>query len=165
MKDLSNNTFTYAGKKYTLVVMFMLSNSSKKDDTENIPLDNTLIKKIKISNAFNQLCLKAELEYQDNYGHIDKVLDKQVSYCQISLVRHNQKVDGKITVDKTSKTDIFQHVFLIDKVKILSRSAHTIDYKIELVSMNWLNCIENVNYSNYDQPPIEIFDILKACLA
>lgn len=165
MKDLTNNTFTYAGKKYTLVVMFMLSNSSKKDDIENIPLDNTLIKKIKISNQFNQLCLKAEIEYQDNYGHIDKVLDKQFSYCSISLVRHNQKVDGKITVDKTSKTDVFQHIFLVENVKIASRQGHTIDYKIDLISMNWINCIENVTYSNYDKPPMEIFDIIKACFA
>lgn len=38
-----------------------------------------------------------------------------------------------------------------------------IQYRIELVSNNWFNCIANIDYSDYDKYPQELFSTLRAC--
>ena len=49
-------------------------------------------------------------------------------------------------------------------IKILERQANFVKYDIELVSDNWIQCISNVSYSNYNNAQEPMLQILKNCL-
>lgn len=71
--------------------------------------------------------------------------------------------DGMLGVTKLDKTQMFKHTFIVNDIKILARAQGVIKYRIDLVSNNWFNCIANVEYSNYDRDPVELFTVLREC--
>ena len=63
-----------------------------------------------------------------------------------------------------SKTSKFQHDFLVNSIEIIDRKGHEFTYKISMVSSNWLNCIANIDYSNYAGEPTDVCDLIKTML-
>lgn len=54
-------------------------------------------------------------------------------------------------------------MFIVSSIKITARQQSILQYRIEIVSNNWFNCIANISYSNYDKEPQELFSVLRSC--
>lgn len=162
MQDFSDNFILYNGKKY----FFNAQIYSHSDSSEqlNHGLRNSNILQFEYVNEFNKLFLEGSLTYQDNYGILDKYLEKSLVYVQVLFIEMVQKFDGQITIEKQSETQRFIHKFIVNGIKIVKRENHIITYNLSLVSANWLKCAKTVNFSNYDKDPMPIFDIVKAML-
>jgi len=81
------------------------------------------------------------------------------------MCENSTSKDGQFNVQKMDKVHRFKHTFIISSVKIVARQQSIVQYRIELVSNNWFNCIANISYSNYDKDPQELFSVLKECFA
>ena len=81
------------------------------------------------------------------------------------LYEIEESFDNNISISKFSDTNRFQHTFLINNIEILNREKSIVDYRINLVSSKLLNCMTNIEYSNYGGSPVPIFEILKICIA
>ena len=77
---------------------------------------------------------------------------------------NKQKNDDGVVIEKMDDEQKFIHTFVITDIKVISRSASIVKYEIDFVSNNWFKCIANVDFTNYNRDPEQIFDILKACL-
>lgn len=163
MQDFSDNYFLYNGNKY-LFNAAIYANSNDKEEL-SFSLRNSNIIEFDYVNEFNKLCLEGSLTYQDNYGIIDKFIEKPIVYVNIIFAQMVQKFDGSITIEKQSDTNRFIHDFIVNGIKILKRENHIITYKLSLVSKNWLKCIQNINFSNYNREPEPIFDLVKSMLS
>ena len=53
----------------------------------------------------------------------------------------------------------------MSNVQILNRLNSVIQYKIGLISCNWLNCVATLTYSNYDKPPESVLDLVKKMIS
>lgn len=162
MKDFSNQSFKYSGKKYIFQASLFTQNSGKRE--EELALDNAEISLFTYDNALNQMYISAELEYYDQYGVIDRLLEKPFVYCQVFFNELEQKFDGGVVVEKYHDTNKFGHIFLVQNIQILSREKSKIQYHFTLVSNNWFNCVSQLSYTNHDVGPQSVFDILKALI-
>lgn len=162
MQNYSNNIYKYAGKKYTFSAYLYIKTSSTQ--TSGNYLNNEDIIMFEYENALNDLYLKAEMILVDKYGIVDRFIDKQFAYMTIQNIQHVQQNDGSINVDMLSKTSKFQHDFLVNCIEIIDRKGHEFTYKISMVSANWLNCIANIDYSNYAEDPTDVCDLIKTML-
>lgn len=162
MQNYSNQTYKYAGKTYTFSASLYVNNN---DGTKTeIYCKNEDIIMFQYENALNDLYIKGELIYIDKYGEIDKFIDKQFVYCQISNIEHEQKRDGNVTIENLSNIRKFQHIFFVSNIEIRNRQGHEITYCIQLVSANWINCVSSVEYTNYQLAAVDIIDIIKTIL-
>ena len=159
MQNYSNQTYKYAGKTYTFSASLYVNND---DGTKTeIYCKNEDIIMFQYENALNDLYIKGELIYTDKYGEIDKFIDKQFVYCQISNIEHEQKCDGNVIIENLSNVRKFQHIFFVSNIEIRNRQGHEITYCIQLVSANWINCVSTVEYTNYQRAAVDIIDIIK----
>ena len=162
MKNYSSQTYVYAGRKYTFTAFVYVN---RQDGTKDgVYLVNDDVALFQYENSLNQLFLKGELVYVDKYGTIDRFLEKTMVYCDVQKIMHETSVDGDVQTEKLSESVKFQHTFLVDAMEVRERKGNQITYRMTLVSQNWLECISNVRYSNYDRQPEEIFDIVKGML-
>ena len=162
-QNLGDNFFKYNGDKYFLSIN--LSTLDEEKYKHDRALKNDCIISFSYVNELNSFFLEGEIIYQDQYGVIDKFLDKPLTWCVVDFAKIEQKTDKNITVDKKSDVEAFMHIFFVNSIKILSREKNIITYKLTLISDNWLKCIQNISYSNYNTKPQKIFDIIKNMLA
>lgn len=162
MKNYSDQTYTYAGKKYTFIAQLYVNTPNDEKDGNYLVNESILL--FQYENALNQLYLKGELVYVDRLGVVDRFLEQQLVYLQVQHIMHETNVDGDITIEKLSETDKFQHTFLVDSIQIVERKCTEITYRLKLASQNWLNCMSYVQYSNYNKEPEDIFDIVKGII-
>jgi len=54
--------------------------------------------------------------------------------------------------------------FFVNNIGIEENTPGRIKYKLILSSTTWMNCIRNVNYSNYEKGKEKVFDIVKNIL-
>ena len=74
------------------------------------------------------LLISGKIIYTDKNGLVNKIIEEQFAYCDVTLVENEEKVDGSITVQKFSDTNKFDHTFLIDSIEILSRDKSIVSY-------------------------------------
>lgn len=146
-----------ANKRYKLIVyMYSVAPSS-----EAITLDNNAITDLRYSNELNSLCMTGSFIYTDNFGVLDKFIDKEFAYCAISIKNLVSNNGNDTKFDKESKTDIFSHVFLVNGIEIFDRQKDVIKYKVTLISQNYIKCIASLSYTNYQDKQEPIIDIIK----
>ena len=158
MKDYSNQTFTSNGRKYTFVAVV-----SSGDEKLQFTLDNMMVECFEYESALNDLVVRGSITYTDQYGNIDKLLERPSSHCQVLFVRNDIKYDGDIEIEKPSEIERFEQNFLVENLTILERQGDSVKYKIELVTTNIYKCLANIDYTNYNTGNEQIFDIIKGC--
>lgn len=163
MADYASNAFQYNGQKYSIVVTFynFIDGQRKK----SCALDILSMKKFEYVNELNNLLLTGSILYTDKHGTVDQFLEEPYPWCDVFLYEIEESFDNNISISKFSDTNRFQHTFLINNIEILNREKSIVDYRINLVSSKLLNCMTNIEYSNYGGSPVPIFEILKICIA
>lgn len=162
MADYASNAFMYNGTRYVLMVNLYTLEDGKK--TNSCSLDIMGLDTFEYTNELNDLLLHGRIVYTDKFGIVDQFIDEQFVWCDVMLARSEEEVDGPVVIQKLSDEIRLTHTFLADGIQILSRSKTIINYQIDLVSSNALNCSANIVYSNYDKGPQPVFDILKNCM-
>ena len=124
-----NNVFEINKDRYTLNVSIYQKDQNQPDLllVENIHL-------IEYTNEMGVLVNHGTLEYLDKDCRIDKYLQRQYVYCQVSFSRLNQKAEGNVVVELTP--DKLDAVFFVDNIAILDSGRDGITYKLFLVSDN-----------------------------
>lgn len=158
-KDSSSQQFRSNGKLYTFQATLR-----SLDDEVQVPLDNAALLSFEYESELNGLVLHGSLEYEDAYGNVDKLLEKQGAYLDVVLVEDEQEFDGALTIESVSDVSRFCGTFLVESIGITDRRAERISYRMELVSSNAYRCQQTVDYSTYSNGQQTVFDILKACL-
>lgn len=168
MQDFSATYFNYDGKRYFLNInLYSYETPNDLNDDKkyyNFSLNNSNVISLEYSNEFNKLFINGELKYQDNYGVIDKFLDKQFIYIEVIFKEVIQKFDKDITIEKLSETSSFVHKFFVNSIKILDRQKHIITYQLNFLSVHWFQCMSTVNFTNYNKKQESIFNIIKTIL-
>lgn len=162
MENYSNNVFKYNNKKYSFFVNLYTGNG--KDDDLRVSLDAADIEEFVYENKLNDLVMKGHVIYTDKYAQVDKFINQHFGYCSVLFCENKQKNDDGVVIEKMDDEQKFIHTFVITDIKVISRSASIVKYEIDFVSNNWFKCIANVDFTNYNRDPEQIFDILKACL-
>lgn len=162
MNSLNNsNTFEYNGTRYLLHVNLFVS-------TDRHQLINTLntedILTLEYTNCANQLFLTATIDYIDRVGIVDKYLYKNYSYCNIKFAMLEDKPGESFSSGLTVKDMTFIHRFYVQKIAVMNRMGSAIQYKIFLVSVNWLNCMSSLSYTNYGKKPESVIQLIKKML-
>lgn len=162
MADYASNSFMYNGARYTFLATLYNLIDGKRE--KSCALDIMSLDKFEYTNELNDLLLHGSIIYTDKHGLVDQFIEEQFAYCEISLVKNEEKSDGQISVSKFSSTDKLEHIFLIDSIEILTRDKSIVSYQINLISTNWFNCIANITYSTYGKGSQEVFSILRSCM-
>ena len=160
----SNNTFKYSNKTYTVIGTLFTSTGAKDKDV-NISLDPIDIEEIVYEGKLNDLLLRGHIIYTDKYALVDKMFNQHFGYFQLLFALNKNEQDDQVGIGEIDEKNKFVHNFIVTNLKVLSRSASIVKYEIDILSMNWFNCMANIQYSNYDKEPEPLFDIVKACFS
>lgn len=141
---------------------------------KNIILDNANIKLFEYTNQWNSLVLTAQMVYKDSERNLGKLfriphLLMRVEWAENVAEKKEKKNEngesaGDYWVEKPiKKEDYFNHMFLVNKMEIVSHDTHedVLTYKLELVSASWYKFSSVCQYSNYNlKKPEPITDII-----
>ena len=131
---------------------------------KNIILNPANIALFEYTNQWNALILTGQLVYKDTERNLGKMfriphLLVKVEWAENlaekkSAVREDGEPASDYWVEKPiKKEDYFNHVFLVNKMEIISHDTHTdvTTYRLELVSASWYKLSAVCQYSNYNQ--------------
>ena len=141
---------------------------------KNIVLNPAFISLFEYTNQWNSLVLVGQLVYKDisrDFGKFFRIphLLLQVEWAENEAEKKERKredgePDGDYWVEKpVKKEDYFNHIFLVNKMEIVSHDTHTdvTTYKLELISASWYKLSQVCQYSNYNlEEPEPITDII-----
>lgn len=161
MGTLNPSAFQYGGKRFIFTAILSWD---QNDPSKSTALDNNHINSFYYQNEINQLYLTGYIEYTDVRGEIDKIFDKQFSYCEINLQEITVESDKDYAIETPSKKQHLYHNFYVNSVQILNRSLNEIKYRINIVSSHWFQCISKIEYSNYATGKEDIVDIIRNIL-
>lgn len=173
-ENYSGNSFYCNGKKYFFTIELYGYN-----DTENnkLLIDLEDVESFEYVNGLNNLFLTGTLVYIDRNGTFDRFIEQNNVIVDVYYSQITESYDGSLTVKNLTnlKSSVnFRHRFLIDKLKIVGREKTIIKYSVSLVSANWLKCIKNIPFTNYNVesigssstiPNTNIFNIISNILA
>lgn len=152
------------GRQYTLIVTLSPDSDVFADETA-VSLDGYGIEEFTYTSELNSFVLTGHITYVDRYGLIDKFLEQQHCKCNVIFAEMLVDDDGEVSNGQMDEENCFQHSFIVDNLKIVKRVDEEITYQIDLVSIQWYNCIAKIQFSNNDKEPQSVFEILKACMA
>ena len=158
-----SNTFKYSNKTYTLTITLKSSQQSA-DPSMSISLDGQSIESFEYSTKLNDLLVTGKITYVDRYAKVDKLMNQNYPSCVVYFVEHKEPKENQHGYGDPDPQKTFLHTFIVADIKILERQANFVKYDIELVSDNWIQCISNVSYSNYNNAQEPMLQILKNCL-
>lgn len=165
--EVQSPTFRYSGKFYSLTLRLTDLDTISEDgkSSYSYPLQMTGIQMLEFSAGFNDLFLEATLDYIDTTGQVLTFVGRQNVVCLVGFNEIVQEFDESFSSEKIPPEKSFDHNFLVTSLEIVKRSGSSIQYKIHLVGIEWLKLAANVVFSNYGSSKLDIFQILKICLA
>lgn len=138
-------------------------------DTTNIQHKNIILNPSNIvlfeyTNQWNALVLTGQLVYKDTERNLGKLfriphLLVKVEWAEnLAEKKYKRRPDGQPAGDywvekPIKKEDYFNHVFLVNKMEIISHDTHSdvTTYRLELISASWYKLSASCQYSNYNQ--------------
>lgn len=134
---------------------------------KNIILDPSYVQLFEYSNQWNSLCLTGQLVYKDMDRDLGKLfriphLILQIEWAENQAEKKEFKkkegengpeIQGDYWVEKPiRKEDYLNHVFLVNKMEIISHDTKTdvTTYRLELISAYWYKLSSVCQYSNYN---------------
>ena len=163
---ISNTQFVVNGRKHEFAVQFFTYDPAHKDKVQYFGLANENIELFEYVNALNALQLMGKVVYNDVLGTFGSMFSHPSLFCTVHFQTLTQETDG-ITIEGREDKNKFEHTFMVENVKILSKDDRAIKYEIRLVSSNWLNLSSLVDYSNYGKgkKAEPVTDIIKNILS
>lgn len=163
MKSYSNNTFKYDDKGYTLLVSLFTNTGDEKHDL-NVSLDIADTIEVVYESRLNDLLVSGHIIYVDKYAVVDRAFNHHFCYLSIVFAQHKKKTDSTVETKEIDENNKFTHIFFVNDIKVLDRQSSVIKYQINFISLHWLKCFANLQYSNYGKSPESILEIIKNCI-
>lgn len=124
--------------------MCLYNLAASESDRLNAALNCYDIESFEYSTKLNSFVIDGKIAYTDKYAIVDKFLSEHVCYCSVYFAEHRSPKSGSDDTIGTPDPDkTFQHVFLVTDIKPVGRESYVVKYEIDLVSVNWFNCIAN----------------------
>lgn len=156
MKDRGSSIFVDAsGQQYQLLLSFTPAYGS------TIMLDIAQVLQIDYQTSLNDLVTRGCLIYTDLGGMLDSSLYEPGGILKIVFSRMLTEVDGDLNITSEFEGGKLDADFLVENAGILERQNEVITYKMMFTSMNIVDCLKIIDYSNYDKGPEPVLDILK----
>lgn len=159
--EFPSSQYKYSGYRYNFTGSMYIMESP---ETTHFALNPTNVHEFSYVNRLGDLCLTAELVYTDDTGMLINFIHSQYVIFEVAHTVLDEKFDGGIAVQIPRAADSFSHSFLVTNIGIEDRDKTSIRYRISMVSVNWFDCIKTIDYTNYRKEPVQLFDILKACM-
>jgi len=156
MREYNSSTFIdAAGQQYQLLMSFSPAVG------DNIMLDIKQVKQVDYQTSLNDLVTRGQLVYTDVGGMMDDSLFEPGGVLKIIFSRMDTEFDGNLAIVSEFEGGKLDADFLVESSGILSREAETITYKITFTSLNVIDCLKTIDYSNYGGDPVPVLDILR----
>lgn len=157
MREYNSSTFVdAAGQQYQL----LMSLSPALGD--NIMLDVKQVRQVDYQTSLNDLVTRGQLIYTDAGGVMDNSLFEPGGVLKIMFSRMDTELDGDLAIVSEFEGGKLDADFLVESAGILSRDNEVITYKMTFTSLNVIDCLKTIDYSNYGKGPEPVLDILKA---
>ena len=164
INNYARNIFEYSNRSYTCLISLYTRETDPTNEMR-MACDATDVEEIVYEGKLNDLLLKGHIIYIDKYANVDNLINQHYCYCEILFALNKNKVDNSINEVAMDDENKFVHQFIVNDIKVIAREASIIKYQIDIISVNWFNCIANVQYSNYGKNPEPIFEIIKNCIS
>ena len=130
---------------------------------KNIILDPANLCLFEYTNQWNALVLTGQIVYKDTERNLGKLF--RIPHLLVKVEWAENLAEKKIKKDERGedagdywvekpikKEDYFNHVFLVNKMEIISHDTHTdvTTYRLELISASWYKLSAMCQYSNYN---------------
>lgn len=163
MTNQASNIFKYSNNTYT-VVATLYTGQPTDEGGACISLDPIDIEEISYEGKLNDFILRGRVVYTDRYAFVDRMLDYQFGYLDLTFGLNKKKDDGSIDNNELDESSTFRHKFIASSIKVIDRTVSIIKYQIDIVSISWFKCIANLHYSNYSIGPQPLLDIARDCI-
>lgn len=148
-----------AGQQYQLLLSFTPPYG------QTVMLDIAQVKQLDYQTSLNDLIVRGTLVYTDVGGLLDGSLYEPGGVLKIIFSRMEMELDDEFTIISEFEGGKLDADFLVENAGILERQDSVITYKISFTSINIIDCLKIVDFSNYDKEPEPILDILKQIVA
>lgn len=156
MRDYNSSTFRdAAGQQYQLLMSFTPSRGN------TVMLDIAQLKQLDYQTSLNDLVVRGSFIYTDAGGMLDNALYEPGGLLKIVFSRMDTEFDGDLAVVSEFEGGELNADFLVESAGILERQNEVITYKMQFTSINMIDCLKTLDYSNYDKGPEPVLDILK----
>jgi len=156
MRDYSPAIFMDAAdQRYQLLATFTPAGG------QTIMLDIAQLQQFDYQTSFNDLIVRGSLVYTDAGGMLDSALYQPGGILKVIFSRMEVEHDGEIEIISEFEGGKLDAEFLVESVGILERQYQVITYKIQFTSLNIVDCLKTVDYTNYDKGPEPVLTILK----
>lgn len=109
----------------------------------------------------NDLVTRGSFIYADHGGVLDCMLYEPGGLLKIVFSRMDTEFDGDLAIVEEFEGGELNADFLVESAGILERQNEVITYKMQFTSINMVDCLKTLDYSNYDKGPEPVLDILK----
>ena len=92
---------------------------------------------------------------------MDNSLYEPGGILKIVFSRMDTEFDGDLAVVSEFEGGKLDAEFLVENAGILERDNEIITYRMQFTSLNMVDCLKTVDYSNYGKGPEPILDILR----
>jgi len=157
MSDYSPSTFIdAAGQQYQLLMSFTPAYG------KTVMLDSKMIRQIDYQTSLNDLVVRGSFIYTDAGGLMDSSLYEPGGTLNIIFSRLQTESDGDMNIVSEFEGGKLEADFLVETAGILERQNEIITYKMQFTSINIVDCLKTVDFSNYGKNPEPILDILRS---
>ena len=124
-------------------------------------LDIAQVKQVDYQTSLNDLVARGSFVYTDAGGMLDNTLYEPGGLLKIVFSRMDTELDGDLAIVSEFEGGELNADFLVESAGILERQNEVITYKMQFTSINMVDCLKTLDYSNYDKGPEPVLDILK----
>lgn len=109
----------------------------------------------------NDLVTRGSFIYADHGGALDCMLYEPGGLLKIVFSRMDTEFDGSLAIVSEFEGGELNADFLVESAGILERQNEVITYKMQFTSINMVDCLKTLDYSNYGKGAEPVLDILK----
>jgi len=156
MRDYNSSTFVDAsGQQYQLLMSFTPARG------QTVMLDIAQLKQLDYQTSLNDLVTRGSFVYADHGGMLDNSLYEPGGLLKVVFSRMDTEFDGDLAIVSEFEGGELNADFLVESAGILERQNEVITYRMQFTSVNTVDCLKTLDYSNYGKGPEPVLDILK----
>lgn len=124
-------------------------------------LDIKQVRQLDYQSSLNDLVVRGSLVYTDAGGVMDSALYEPGGILKVVFSRIDTQFDGDLAMAEEFEEGQLDASFLVESSGILERQNEIITYKMQFTSLNMVDCLKTIDFTNYGKDPEPVLDILK----
>lgn len=129
---------------------------------KTVMLDSKMIRQLDYQTSLNDLVVRGSFVYTDAGGLMDASLYEPGGILNIVFSRLETESDGDMNIVSEFEGGKLDADFLVETAGILERQNEVITYKMQFTSVNIVDCLKTIDFSNYGKSPEPVLDIFRS---